>query len=398
MPRIGTMLTDLAVKAALKKNKKTRLYDGQGKGLRLDTTGTGSGSWIFRAHHKGPDYRPEVGLGSVRDVPLAEARALTEQCRAWLREGKDPKIELDRARTIPSVPTVREVALMVLEIRKSKWKNPKKSVRDWNTRFENYVPSRVKELPVTEFTRKHVLSILKPIWKNQNPTAVRVKVDLSLIFDWAIEEGLRIDNPARAKMATALETPQAGGHRLSLHYTEVAAAFQSIQRSRAKAMTKLCAELIFLSVLRSTEVRCARYSEFNLAKKVWTIPPERMKSKRPHAIPVTSRMIHVVDESRKFVGDDPDIVLPGKADNGFLGENTLAALLQAHKLGMTPHGIRSSFRDWCAETERDHIQAQICLHHQVGDATMRAYFRTNLVEQRRRIMSDWGDVVHGNSA
>ncbi|MCY4453103.1 MAG: integrase arm-type DNA-binding domain-containing protein [Immundisolibacterales bacterium] len=398
MPRMGTMLTDRAVKAALKKNKKLRLYDGQGKGLRLDTTGTGHGSWIFRAHHKGPDYRPEVGLGSVRDVSLAEARGLTDQCRAWLREGKEPKIELDRVRTIPSVPTVREVALMVLEVRKSKWKNPKKTVRDWNTRFENYVPSTVKELPVTEFTRKHVLRILKPIWKNQNPTAVRVKVDLSLIFDWAIEEGLRIDNPARAKMATALETPEEGSNRLSLHYTEVAAAFQSIHQSRAMEISKLYAKLLFLSVLRSSEVRFARYSEFNFADKVWTIPRERMKSKRPHAIPLTSRMIHVLDESRKFVGDDPDIVFSGRGAAGFLGANTLAALLQAHKLGMTPHGIRSSFRDWCAETERDHIQAEICLHHQVGDATMRAYFRTNLVEQRRRIMSDWGDVVHGKSA
>ena len=90
MPRMGTMLTDRAVRAAVKKQEPVRLYDGQGKGLRLDTTGTGHGSWIFRANLKGLAKRIEMGLGSTRDVGLAEARQLTDQCRAWMRQGKDP--------------------------------------------------------------------------------------------------------------------------------------------------------------------------------------------------------------------------------------------------------------------------------------------------------------------
>ena len=208
MPRMGTMLTDRAVRAALKQQEPVRLYDGQGKGLRLDTTGTGHGSWIFR-YLKGPAKRAEMGLGSVHDVTLAEARQLTDQCRAWMRQGKDPKVELHQVRTLRSVPTVKEVALILLEVRKSKWKNPKKALRDWNTRFENYIPNKVKELPVTAITRKHVVDILKPIWKKQNPTARVVKVDLSLILDWAVEEGFRLDNPARVTMKTALETPNA---------------------------------------------------------------------------------------------------------------------------------------------------------------------------------------------
>ena len=396
MPRMGAMLTDRAVRAALKKNKKVRLYDGQGKGLRLDTTGTGHGSWIFRANLKGLAKRIEMGLGSARDVGLAEARQLTDQCRAWMRQGKDPKVELHQVRTLRSVPTVKEVALILLEVRKSKWKNPKKALRDWNTRFENYIPNKVKELPVTGITRKHVVDILKPIWKKQNPTARVVKVDLSLILDWAVEEGLRLDNPARVTMKTALETPNMGGHHRALHYTKGAAAFRCLQQSQALEVSKLYAELLFLAVLRSTEVRCARYPEFNLDEQLWTIPPERMKRAEKHSVPLTPRMIHVLEESRKFVGADPDILFPGRGESGFLGANTLSTLTNSYKLGMTPHGIRSSFRDWCALTEKDHIQAEICLHHQVGDATMRAYLRTDLVEQRRRIMTDWGEVVHGD--
>ena len=286
MPRMGTMLTDRAVRAALKQQEPVRLYDGQGKGLRLDTTGTGHGSWIFRANLKGLAKRIEMGLGSARDVGLAEARQLTDQCRAWMRQGKDPKVELHQVRTIPSVPTVKEVAFSLLEVRQSKWKNPKKGARDWNTRFNNYVPNKVKDLPVTALTRKHVVDILKPIWKNRNPTARAVKVDLSLILDWAVEEGLRLDNPARLAMKTALETPKEGGHHPALHHTAVAAAFRCIQQSQALEVSKLYAELLFLAVLRSTEVRRARYSEFNLAKKVWTIPPERMKRKEKHSFPL----------------------------------------------------------------------------------------------------------------
>ena len=398
MPRMGTMLTDRTVRAALKKNKKIRLYDGQGKGLRLDTTGTGHGSWIFRAFFKGLAERKEMGLGSARDIALAEARQLTVQCRAWMRQGKDPKVELQRLRTFQRVPTVQEVAFIMLEIRKSKWKNPQKQTRDWKARFDKYIPNKVKEFPVTHVTRRHVVDILKPIWKTSNPTARAVKVDLSMILDWAIEEELRLDNPARAKMTTALETPEEGSHHPALHYSQVSAAFHRLQQSQASEIVKLYTECLFLAVLRGSEVRLARYSEFDFDKQLWNVPPHRMKQPRPHSVPVTARMTNLLEVTRKFSGSDPDIVFPGKGKGGFLGENTLQALIKSYHLGMTPHGIRSSFRDWCAETEHDHIQAEICLHHQVGDATMRAYFRTNLVEQRRGIMSDWGDVVHGNPA
>ena len=394
MPRKGTMLTDLAVRTALKSTSKKRISDGHGKGLCLAVTGTGSGSWLLRA--KGPgddDRRPEIGLGSARDVSIAEARELTDRCRQWIREGKDPKSELRRVRTRQPVPTVRQVAETGARIRASYWKNPEKAIGELEQRFDKYIPGDVKNMLVTEVTRPDIIKILKPIWENHNPTARRVKSDIGWILRWAMDEGLRQDNPALGSMTTSLPAPKPGAHRSALPYSEVGAALQFILRSRASPIVKLYCELVFLSALRGAEVRYARRSGLDLKKKRWNLPAERMKKHRPHMIPLTVRMLHTFENAEEFSGPDPDIVFPGDSEDGFLGNNTLAEHFRKHRLGMSPHGIRSSFRDWCAETDVDHIQADICLHHQILDASKRAYFRTPLVEKRRKVMHDWGEVV-----
>ena len=151
-----------------------------------------------------------------------------------------------------------------------------------------------------------------------------------------------------------------------------------------------------LTVLRVSEVVYARWSEINYDKGHWAIPPERMKRASAHTLPITPLMNAVLEEARGLESTDPDIVFPGRSKDGFLTPTGLPQHFRIHKLGMHPHGIRTSFRNWAAETGVDHIQAEICLHHQVGDATMRAYFRTELVEQRRQILIDWGAFLFGN--
>ena len=397
MPRRGKMLTDLAVRTALKSARKKRIYDGQGKGLCLAVTGTGSGSWLLRAQRPGADSRSETGLGSARDVSLAEARELTAQCRRWIREGKDPKSELRRLRTRAPVATVRQVAQIGARIRASHWKNPEKAIGELRQRFDKYIPGYLKNMPVTEVTRREIIKVLDPIWEDHNPTARRVKSDIGWILQWAMDEGLRQDNPALGSMATALPAPKPGGHRRTLPYSEVGSALQFLLQSGASLIVKLYCELVFLSALRGAEVRYARRSELDLKMRRWNIPPERMKKPRPHMIPLTARMLYVLEETKKFAGPDPDIVFAGDAEGGFLGENTLAEHFRRHSLGMSPHGIRSSFRNWCAENDVDHIQADICLHHQILDGSRRAYFTTPLIEQRRQIMHDWGEMVfHGH--
>jgi integrase len=56
----------------------------------------------------------------------------------------------------------------------------------------------------------------------------------------------------------------------------------------------------------------------------------------------------------------------------------------------TPHGFRSTFRDWAGDcTEHPREVAEAALSHKVGDDVERAYRRGDALEKRRRLMADW---------
>jgi integrase len=60
-----------------------------------------------------------------------------------------------------------------------------------------------------------------------------------------------------------------------------------------------------------------------------------------------------------------------------------------------PHGLRSTFRDWCGENGNPRDLAELSLAHVVGSKTDCAYFRNKLVEQRRAIMDPWAAYCAG---
>jgi integrase len=160
-------------------------------------------------------------------------------------------------------------------------------------------------------------------------------------------------------------------------------------------------EFAILTCARSGEVRGARWSEIDHAEKVWSIPAERMKARRPHRVPLTADALSVLETMR---GLDADLVFPsaqrssdGKAK--VMGDMAFAALMKRMKVeGITTHGFRSTFRDWCSESARaDFELAEAALAHSVGNTTVRAYARSDLFERRRALMDAWGRFVSGQA-
>ncbi len=62
-----------------------------------------------------------------------------------------------------------------------------------------------------------------------------------------------------------------------------------------------------------------------------------------------------------------------------------------------PHGLRSTFRDWAAENEYDHVLAELALAHTVGSEVERAYRRTDMLS-RRAMLEHWSAVLNGQSS
>jgi integrase len=151
-------------------------------------------------------------------------------------------------------------------------------------------------------------------------------------------------------------------------------------------------EFLLLSAARSGEVRGALWDEIDLAAKVWTIPPTRMKAGREHRVPLTDRCIELLRIVRPLARPD-GYVFPGARPGRPLSDMSLGAVLKRMDLRqVTPHGFRSGFRDWAGEaTEFPREIVEAALAHVVGGPVERAYRRADGLQRRRAVMDAWAD-------
>ncbi|MDH5321124.1 MAG: site-specific integrase, partial [Gammaproteobacteria bacterium] len=175
-------------------------------------------------------------------------------------------------------------------------------------------------------------------------------------------------------------------HHAALPYTEIGAFMQRLREDPGVAARAL--ELTILTATRTSEVIQAVWSEFDLKRKLWVIPAERMKAKRQHRVPLSVDSLSVLDALRSA---DLTYVFPGPKSNSHLSNAAMMKVLKRMDCGgITVHGFRSTFRDWCAEsTNYPADVAEMALAHTLRDKTEAAYRRGDLLEKRSRLMADW---------
>ena len=168
--------------------------------------------------------------------------------------------------------------------------------------------------------------------------------------------------------------------------------------SGATERVKLAFEFLVLTAARSGEVRGARWAEIDKSARVWTIPATRMKAKREHRVPLSGRAVEILKAARKLGDGRCRLVFPSRGGKP-ISITRLPRLLQDLKIAAVPHGFRSSFRDWAAETtdhRREVIEA--ALAHALANQTEAAYARSDLFERRRRLMDEWAAYLDGKPA
>ena len=132
---------------------------------------------------------------------------------------------------------------------------------------------------------------------------------------WAVAQGYREDNPAGDAISAALpKNSVRREHQRALPHAHVAEALERVRASnargaKARRATALAFEFLVLTACRSGEVRGARWDEVDDAAATWTVPPERMKAKLEHRVPLSSRAVAVLDEARE-ISDRSGLVFP----------------------------------------------------------------------------------------
>jgi integrase len=405
MKRQGNKLTAAAVRNA----KAPGLY-GDGHGLYLQVSAFETKAWVFRYMVEGRARK--MGLGPLHTISLAEARNRAAEARLKAHDGIDPiddqKARRDRKRLeAAKTMTFKGCADAYIEANRHGWKNPKHADQ-WSATFNEtkrgsrIYPAATKAinvLPVSAIDTGLVLKVLEPIWTKTPESASRVRGRIEAILDWARVRGYREgENPARWRGHLEQTLPERASasvkHHEAIAYGEMP-AFMSELRAR-KGVSARALEFTILTAARTGEVIGAKWSEIDVQKGLWTIPAGRMKAGREHRIPLSDRAIDALAD------------LPREADFVFIGARSgkplsnmamLELMRDIRGKGATVHGFRSTFRDWAAEqTSYPNELCEIALAHAVSDKTEAAYRRGDMMEKRRRLMTDWAAYCQGAPA
>lgn len=384
-------LSAQAVARAKPADRVTLLHDGAGLYLRV--TPSGARSWVLRYQQKGK--RHELGLGAYPLFSLADARQRATEMRRQVATGHDP-----RRRARLNAVTLEEAAERYIDSHKAGWRSGSRSEEQWRNTLALYVYPAIGRVPIADVTTAHVLQVLSPIWTGKNESASRIRGRLESILDYAVTLGLRESgaNPAqwRGNLRHALPSPkrvqQEQTHLAAMPYGDLpafVARLRSINRVDAYAL-----QFLILCASRAGEVRGATWGEIN--RDVWAIPGPRMKGGKEHRVPLSDAAQAVLATVAELRVND--FVFLGS--HGMMHRQAMREVLQRLNCGhYTVHGFRSTFRDWCAEqTPYPREVAEIALAHRVGDATERAYARSDLFERRRQLMQQWADYCAGRGA
>lgn len=415
MPKLIAPLSELSVR----KLKAIGVHSVGGvTGLKLQISKSGSKSWILRTTIAKKVC--DIGLGGYPTISLKVARELAKEKHEQIQQGIDPISEKRSKKDLLAIKranrkTFAECMDICLKLNAPKWKSPK-SYKQWVSSLNTYVIPKIGSLPVSSIDTKHVLSVLEPIWTERPETASRLRGRIEKILAIATTTGYRQgDNPATLKGHLDSLLPETNKikknkHLPALSYHEIGAFFQDLRQSKGNAARAL--EFAILTAARSGEVRGAKWDEINLKEKLWTIPAERMKANKQHVVPLSNQAIQILMK----MDNSTERVFPGTRA-AQMSDMTLSKLtkdlhkrsLQKGNLGyidkhsdnrvVTPHGFRSTFRDWAGEQSpfsREVIEH--ALAHQLSDKAEAAYQRKTSVPKRTKLMQAWADYCDLNSS
>jgi integrase len=375
---------------------------GDGLGLSLIVSAPDRKHWQFRYMKAGRGR--EMSLGNARDITLAEARVKAAECRRLLAQGIDPLEHRQSARAArkpAAAHTFAAVAEKYIATHEASWRNDKHRYQ-WRQSLASYAYPIIGPMDVSAIEMEHVLGVLRPIWTTKTETASRLRGRIETILAFAIVNKWRTwPNPAtwRGNLQMALPAPDKVApveHHAALPWGELPAFMLELRRR--DSIGARCLEFTILTAARSGESRGAKWGEIDLEGAVWTVPAGRMKTGKPHRVPLSLAAREVLggaaEADRRQVTDyDPTaLIFPGLKRGEPMSNMTLGAVLK--RMGrphVTVHGFRSAFRDWAAETTDtpNHVVEQ-ALAHVISNRVEAAYRRGDLFTKRQRLMEDWG--------
>lgn len=396
-------LTDARLRAIKPAEAIFKIADGEGLYLQVQP----NGARLWRLAYRFAGKQCTLGCGQYPTVGLAEARGQRDWARQLLREGRDPSAvrKAEKAEQQRDIDTFAAVAKRWFEARKAAWVEGY-AERVW-ARVEDDLISVFGDRPIRDIVEDDVLAALRKIEaRGAVEMARRVRNYAEDIFSFAKAEGLITANPA-CDIVDALKTPPPPKRRTPIKRRDLPEFLAALDRYDGEEVVSDALRFTLLTMVRTTETRFAMREEFedlDGPAPLWRIPPERMKMRREHLVPLAPQAVEIV--RRRLRKTNSAFLFPGSTPPGVMSSNTM--IYAIYRLGFhsraTVHGFRGTASTILNEATRtdhkgqafrlfhpDWIERQLA--HDEENAVRAAYNSAEHLPERRRIMCWWADFI-----
>lgn len=391
-------LTDTAIRRSKPAETPYKLFDGGGLHLLINPTGGRLWRWKYRF----AGAEKLMALGRYPDVSLADARERRDAARKRLANGIDPMAERKAEKlkeTTQAVGSFNSVAALWLE----HWRDGK------SARHADSVERRMKAdilpclgvRPIAEIEAPGLVSMVKAIEeRGARDIAKRALETTGQIFRYAIAHGYARRNPASEIRPNDILKSARKVNYARVDAKELPALLKAIEVYKGTPVTRLAVKLMALTFVRTSELIGARWEEFDLEARRWSIPASRMKMRTPHIVPLSKQAMEVLDLLRTLSrADEPGaeaLLFPGERDSRRPISN-MTILKSLERMGfkgrMTGHGFRGLASTVLHEQGYAHEHIELQLAHAPRNAVSAAYNHALYLEPRAKMMDDWANFL-----
>ena len=386
-------LTDVVCRKTKPSARPRKLSHGGGLHLLVDPRG----SRYWRMAYRFAGKQKTLALGTYPAVSLADARAGRDEAKRRLAAGIDPsqaRKEERRAAKFSAENTFEALA--------REWHENQRE--GWTPGYAKHVMVRLKvdvfpaigSRPIAEIEAPDVLDILRKVEaRGALDIAKRLRQTVGQVFRYAVATGRARRDPA-ADLKGALKSAGRQQHHKAMPREDLPDFLRALSRYDGEPRTRLALRLMALTFVRTTELRAARWDEFDLEAQEWRIPAERMKMRTPHIVPLSQQAIEVLNELRPLTGNSP-FLFPSRGAEGFMSNNTM--LYALYRMGYhrraTIHGFRAVASTLHNEMGFHHDWIERQLAHDERNKVRAAYNHAQYLAERRRMMQHWADYLDG---
>jgi len=348
-------------------------------------------SWVLRYRHGG--RRRYLGLGPYPTISLQAAQQRASRARVGLVDGVDP---IAARRPAVGALTFEQASDRFISSHKRGW--GERSTAAWKSSLRIHAYPVLAKMDVKTVSLGDVVRVLEPLWSAKPTTAGKLRGRIEAVLDWCRVEGFRPEGPNPAAWKGNLEhrlpplaRVQDVEHHVAVPWRDAPKVYRALTADRS---SHRMLRFIMLTAARYGEVAQMRWEDIDLKAAVWTVPVEVLKSRREHRVPLCDEALAILKAQageRAMRG----LVFRGTVPKKPVSDQTLRKLLREVS-GIEDadvHGLRSTFRDWCADTKRSREAAELSLAHVIAGGAEAAYWRSDLLDERRELLGEWSGFV-----